>query len=52
MYSYAISQPVHLTDNPEVQPQPRNKAVSWQRIENHIGAIWYFIHAYNASLPV
>lgn len=23
-----------------------------KKLENHIGAIWYFIHHYNASLPV
>jgi insertion element IS1 protein InsB len=23
-----------------------------KKVENHIGAIWYFIHHYNASLPV
>lgn len=23
-----------------------------QKVENHIGAIWYFIHYYNASLPL
>ena len=29
------------------------KALSFsKKLENHIGAIWYFIHHYNASLPV
>ena len=23
-----------------------------KKIENHIGAIWYFVHHYNASLPL
>jgi hypothetical protein len=23
-----------------------------KKLENHIGAIWYFVHYYNASLPV
>lgn len=23
-----------------------------KKLDNHIGAIWYFIHHYNASLPV
>ncbi|MCM1982588.1 IS1 family transposase, partial [Lyngbya confervoides BDU141951] len=23
-----------------------------KKLENHIGAIWYFIHHYNASLQV
>ena len=23
-----------------------------KKLENHIGAIWYFVHHYNASLPV
>ena len=23
-----------------------------KKLENHIGAIWYFIHHYNASLPI
>ena len=23
-----------------------------KKLENHIGAIWFFIHHYNASLPV
>ncbi len=23
-----------------------------EKLENHVGAIWYFIHHYNASLPV
>jgi insertion element IS1 protein InsB len=23
-----------------------------KKLENHIGAIWYFIHHYNASLPL
>lgn len=23
-----------------------------KKVENHIGAIWYFVHHYNASLPV
>jgi insertion element IS1 protein InsB len=29
------------------------KTLSFSKsLENHIGAIWYFIHHYNASLPV
>ena len=29
------------------------KALSFSKsLDNHIGAIWYFIHDYNASLPV
>jgi IS1 family transposase/transposase-like protein len=29
------------------------KALSFsKKLENHIGAIWYFIHHYNASLPI
>jgi IS1 family transposase len=29
------------------------KALSFsQKLDNHIGAIWYFAHYYNASLPV
>ncbi|HEY9821092.1 MAG TPA: IS1 family transposase, partial [Candidatus Sericytochromatia bacterium] len=23
-----------------------------KKLDNHLGAIWYFIHHYNASLPV
>ncbi len=23
-----------------------------KKLENHIGAIWYFVHHYNASLPI
>ncbi|MBW4473112.1 MAG: IS1 family transposase, partial [Stenomitos rutilans HA7619-LM2] len=23
-----------------------------KKLENHIGAIWFFIHHYNASLPL
>jgi len=23
-----------------------------KKLENHVGAIWYFVHHYNASLPV
>ncbi|MBD2371612.1 IS1 family transposase, partial [Leptolyngbya sp. FACHB-161] len=23
-----------------------------KKVDNHIGTIWYFIHHYNASLPV
>jgi hypothetical protein len=30
---------------------PGAKALSFsKKVENHIGAIWYFIHHYNASL--
>ena len=25
---------------------------AWGVLENHISAIWYFIHHYNSSLPV
>jgi hypothetical protein len=29
------------------------KTLSFSKsLENHIGAIWYFIHHYNASLPL
>ncbi|MEP0872209.1 IS1 family transposase, partial [Trichocoleus desertorum AS-A10] len=29
------------------------KSLSFSKsLENHISAIWYFIHHYNASLPV
>ncbi|MEP0874219.1 IS1 family transposase, partial [Trichocoleus desertorum AS-A10] len=23
-----------------------------KKLENHIGAVWYFVHHYNASLPI
>lgn len=29
------------------------KALSFsKKLENHIGAIWYFVHHYNAALPI
>jgi IS1 family transposase len=29
------------------------KTLSFSKsLENHIGAIWYFVHYYNASLPL
>jgi IS1 family transposase len=30
----------------------RNTLSFSKSLENHIGAIWYFIHHYNASLPI
>ena len=34
-------------------PRLVRKTLSFSKfLENHIGAIWYFVHHYNASLPV
>ncbi|MBW4443884.1 MAG: hypothetical protein KME10_22195, partial [Plectolyngbya sp. WJT66-NPBG17] len=38
--------------SPKVRKNQKNLRLDTKKLDNHIGAIWYFIHDYNASLPV